>query len=181
LAAGKHRLKHLLTKEQLLIKDNEINLYRFRNLVFHSHSASLITHRSGIFSVCCVTCKVLCFNCIKMPLTRSLEKTKRDVSPQVFQALLNLDVHKLSQCSDDEIRVVIPCLARISLIGSLDQSAECIQSRRSIFGILTGREVVNSIVGLLSVDFHALEVDVRKEQMLRYFSCFCLPDFYHLI
>lgn len=63
----------------------------------------------------------------------------------------------------------MPCLARMSLITSLDQSPGCAQSRKTIFRILSGREVVNAIVGLLSIDFHALEVDVKKEQILRYF------------
>nr|CAG4641461.1 EOG090X0154 [Eurycercus lamellatus] len=92
---------------------------------------------------------------------------KRDVSARVFQALQNLDVDKLSKCTEEEIRAVMPCLTRMSLITSLDQSAECAQSKRHIFEILSGREIVNSIVGLLSIDFHALEGDVKKEQLLR--------------
>ncbi len=32
---------------------------------------------------------------------------------------------------------------------------------------LQGIEVVNSLVGLLSIDFHALEQDARKEQQMR--------------
>lgn len=94
--------------------------------------------------------------------------SKRDISPRVFQALQNLDVESLAECSEEEIRAVMPCLARMSLIGPLDQSPECALSRRMVFKILSGRETVNSIVGLLSIDFHALEVDVKKEQSLRY-------------
>ena len=33
--------------------------------------------------------------------------------------------------------------------------------------VLSRIELVNSIVALLSIDFHALETDVRKEQQLR--------------
>ena len=33
--------------------------------------------------------------------------------------------------------------------------------------MLSRIELVNSIVALLSIDFHALETDVRKEQQLR--------------
>lgn len=106
------------------------------------------------------------------PLTRSV--SKRDVSPRVFQALQNLDVDSLAECSEEEIRVVMPCLARMSLIIPLDQSPECAQSRKMIFRILSGREIVNSIVGLLSIDFHALEVDVKKEQLLRCVFSFLL-------
>lgn len=94
--------------------------------------------------------------------------SRRDISPRVFQALQNLDVDSLSECTEEEIRAVMPCLARMSLIGPLDQSPECALSRRMVFKILSGRETVNSIVGLLSIDFHALEVDVKKEQTLRY-------------
>lgn len=93
--------------------------------------------------------------------------SRRDISPRVFQALQNLDVDSLSECTEEEIRAVMPCLARMSLIGPLDQSPECALSRRMVFKILSGRETVNSIVGLLSIDFHALEVDVKKEQTLR--------------
>jgi len=115
---------------------------------------------------------VFCASCLvyvwKMPGTELNNTSKRDVSPRVFQALQNFDVEKLSECTEEEIRAVMPCLARMSLITSLDQSAQCVQAKRMIFGILSGREIVNSIVGLLSIDFHALEVDVKKEQILRY-------------
>jgi integrator complex subunit 2 len=33
--------------------------------------------------------------------------------------------------------------------------------------VLSRIELVNSIVALLSIDFHALELDVKKEQQLR--------------
>ena len=92
----------------------------------------------------------------------------RQVSPRVFLALQNLDVEKLLECSEEEIRPIMPCLARMSLISPLDQSQECVSSRRTVFRILSGLELVNSLVGLLSTDFHALEVDVKKEQLLRY-------------
>ena len=92
----------------------------------------------------------------------------RHVSPRVFQALQNLNVEKLLECSEEEIRPIMPCLARMSLITPLDQSHDCILSRRMVFRILSGVELVNSIVGLLSIDFHALEVDVKKEQLLRF-------------
>ena len=100
---------------------------------------------------------------------------KRDVNlSRVFQALQNLDVDKLAEVPEQELRAVLPCLSRLSLITSLDQSAECTQSKRTIFEILSGREIVNSIVGLLSIDFHALEVDVKKEQLLRYVNQFII-------
>lgn len=105
---------------------------------------------------------------VKMPMPPPIRPvSKRDVSPRVFLALQNLDVDSLAECSEEGIRPIIPCLARMSLIIPLDQSPECAQSRRMVSTILSGREIVNSIVGLLSIDFHALEVDVKKEQLLR--------------
>jgi len=114
-----------------------------------------------------------------MPLPPPIRTvSKRNVSPRVFQALQNLDVDNLAECTEEEIRAVMPCLARMSLIGPLDQSSECAQSRRMVFKILSGREIVNSIVGLLSIDFHALEVDVKKEQMLRYYLYYYCDCFF---
>jgi integrator complex subunit 2 len=115
----------------------------------------------------------------KMPMPPIRSVSKRNVSPRVFQALQNLDVDNLAECNEEEIRAVMPCLARMSLIGPLDQSSECTKSRRMVFQILSGREIVNSIVGLLSIDFHALEVDVKKEQMLRYFLYYCYDYFFY--
>lgn len=37
----------------------------------------------------------------------------------------------------------------------------------NILTIVSGMELVNSIVALLSIDFHKLEIDVKKEQQLR--------------
>lgn len=98
--------------------------------------------------------------------------TKFEVPPHVFEAMQNLDVDRLSKCSDEEIRAVLPCLSRMSLIAPLDLSFECTQSKRMVFKILAGREIVNSVVGLLSVDFKDLERDVKNEQSLRYIRCF---------
>ena len=92
---------------------------------------------------------------------------KRQVSPIVFKALQNLDSDQLALCNEEQLRPILPCLSRMSLINPLDESAECASRRRIIFGKLAAIELVNSIVGLLSIDFHTLEVDVKKEQQLR--------------
>merc|ERR1719435_325258 len=55
----------------------------------------------------------------------------------------------------------------MSLIAPLDQSPACLQGRTSVLQVLSRIELVNSIVALLSIDFHALETDVKKEQQLR--------------
>lgn len=107
--------------------------------------------------------------------------TPLTVSPTVFQAIQRIDISllvhtaknppKLSlSSSDDEITVLRPVLAslvRMSLIASLDSSAECVFDRTAVLEILSRIELVNNLVALLSIDFHALEVDVRKEQQLR--------------
>ncbi|XP_042238876.1 integrator complex subunit 2-like isoform X2 [Homarus americanus] len=89
------------------------------------------------------------------------------VSPRVFKAIEKSDIHTLACCREEEIRPILPCLVRMSLIAPLDHSEECIAGRKVILRILSGIEVVNSLVALLSIDFPALEVDVKKEQQLR--------------
>ncbi|XP_068086623.1 integrator complex subunit 2 [Anabrus simplex] len=89
------------------------------------------------------------------------------VSPRVFKAIQNVDVEELSKCTPKEIRPILPCLVRMSLISPLDNTRECAEGRKEILTLLSGIELVNSIVALLSIDFHALESDVKKEQQLR--------------
>ncbi|XP_063236508.1 integrator complex subunit 2 [Bacillus rossius redtenbacheri] len=89
------------------------------------------------------------------------------VSPRVFKALLNVDISELTNCTAQEIRPVLPCLVRMSLISSLENTRECVEGRKEILTLLSGIEHVNSIVALLSIDFHILETDVKKEQQLR--------------
>lgn len=43
----------------------------------------------------------------------------------------------------------------------------CVQGRTRVLQVLSRIELVNSIVALLSIDFHKLETDVKKEQQLR--------------
>ena len=58
-------------------------------------------------------------------------------------------------------------LVRMSLIASLDGSAKCSAGRTAVLQVLSRIELVNNLVALLSIDFHQLETDVRKEQQLR--------------
>ena len=90
------------------------------------------------------------------------------VSPIVFKALQTLDIALLSQCSAKDLRPILPCLVRLSLISPLDTTSKCSEGRLEILTLLSGIELVNSIVALLSIDFHALEQDVKREQQLRY-------------
>lgn len=90
------------------------------------------------------------------------------VSPQTFEAIQNVDINLLSTLSDEELRPILPCLVRMSLCAPLDSSERWTRERKKILQCLSGIEIVNSLVGLLSIDFHALEQDARKEQQLRY-------------
>lgn len=92
---------------------------------------------------------------------------KRTVDPLVFRAIQNVDVDILSKCSEQQIRPLLPCLVRMSLISPVDTSGKCSKQKMDILTITSGIEMVNSIVALLSIDFHQLEGDAKKEQQLR--------------
>ncbi|XP_064208392.1 integrator complex subunit 2 [Anguilla rostrata] len=90
------------------------------------------------------------------------------VSPYAFEAMQKVDVVRLAALSDPELRLLLPCLVRMALCAPADQSNSWAQDKKLILRLLSGVEAVNSIVALLSVDFHALEQDARKEQQLRH-------------
>ncbi|XP_051972615.1 integrator complex subunit 2-like [Xyrauchen texanus] len=90
------------------------------------------------------------------------------VSPFAFEAMQKVDVARLAALSDPELRLLLPCLVRMALCAPADQSNAWAQDKKLILRLLSGVEAVNSIVALLSVDFHALEQDARKEQQLRH-------------
>ncbi|XP_017787146.1 PREDICTED: integrator complex subunit 2 [Nicrophorus vespilloides] len=92
---------------------------------------------------------------------------KRQVSAKVFKAIQTVNIEELAKCSEVEIRPVLPCLVRMSLISPLDTSKKCSKQKIDILTIISGIEWVNSIVALLSINFHVLEADVKKEQTLR--------------
>lgn len=92
---------------------------------------------------------------------------KKQVVPKVFRAIQNVDIDELANCTEQEIRPILPCLVRMSLISPLDTSKKCSKQKMDILTIISGIELVNSIVALLSIDFHVLEADVKKEQQLR--------------
>ncbi|XP_051972929.1 integrator complex subunit 2-like [Xyrauchen texanus] len=90
------------------------------------------------------------------------------VSLYAFEAMQKVDVARLAALSDPEVRILLPCLVRMALCAPADQSNAWSQDKKLILRLLSGVEAVNSIVALLSVDFHALEQDARKEQQLRH-------------
>lgn len=96
-----------------------------------------------------------------------MARKKLSVKPEIFQAMQDVDINRLSSFKDQELRSVLPCLVRAALCAPVDTSGKWTKSRKDILKILAGVEVVNSIVALLSIDFHALEQDVKKEQQLR--------------
>ncbi|KAG5897824.1 hypothetical protein JTB14_011824 [Gonioctena quinquepunctata] len=92
---------------------------------------------------------------------------KRGVDPKIFRAIQHVDMEVLSKCTEQEIRPVLPCLVRMGLISPLDTSKKCMDMKVTILTVVSGMELVNSIVALLSIDFHKLDIDVKKEQQLR--------------
>lgn len=104
------------------------------------------------------------FLCSRMADSVSLQF----VSPYAFEAMQKVDVVRLAVLSDPELRLLLPCLVRMALCAPADQSNAWAQDKKLILRLLSGVEAVNSIVALLSVDFHALEQDARKEQQLRW-------------
>lgn len=93
--------------------------------------------------------------------------TFKTVTARAFSSIQNLNVAELAQCSEYEIRPLLPCLVRMSLLPALDNTSNWMASRKQLLSILSGIEVVNNIVSLLQVNFHELELDVKKEQQLR--------------
>lgn len=79
----------------------------------------------------------------------------------------NIDIKSLERFEPLHLRPVLPCLVRTALCASVDKSPSWTKQKKDVLKILSGIEDVNSIVALLSIDFHALEQDVKKEQQLR--------------
>ena len=96
-----------------------------------------------------------------------MKKKGFSVRPDVFQAMLSVDIKTLESVDPTFLRPVLPCLVRSALCGSVDQSQDWKKAKKDVLKILAGIDDVNSIVALLSIDFHALEQDVKKEQQLR--------------
>lgn len=83
-------------------------------------------------------------------------------------AIQNLAIADLAKCDEKELRPLLPCLARMTILKQLDNTKETIETRSQILSILVAIEEVNNIVALLGIDFYELEIDVRREQQLRY-------------
>lgn len=91
----------------------------------------------------------------------------QDVTSRVFTAMQRLDIAALSTYPPAEIRPVLPALVRMSLLSPLDNTKSSMNSRKQILAILIGNEVVNSIVSYLQVNYHELEMELKKELQAR--------------
>ncbi|KAJ8044197.1 Integrator complex subunit 2 [Holothuria leucospilota] len=92
------------------------------------------------------------------------------IKPHVFEAMQSVNIAAISNFSDRELRPVLTCLVRMSLCCPIDCSKAWLEDnggRKEILKVLSGLEIVNSIVALLSVDFSSLEQDAKKELQLR--------------
>ena len=90
-----------------------------------------------------------------------------DPSPAVFSALLSGNIKQLCNCSQNELRPFLPCLARMVLCSSrlapvsmvTETSVPSDKSlwegrRKAVFALIAGMEEVNAISKYLAVDFH---------------------------
>lgn len=91
----------------------------------------------------------------------------QEVTCRVFTAMQKLDIAALSKYPPAEIRPVLPALVRMSLLSPLDNTKSSMDSRKQILALLIGNEVVNSIVSYLQVNYHELEVELKKELQVR--------------
>lgn len=91
----------------------------------------------------------------------------KPIQPHIFKAIKDLDIPTLMKCSQEEIRPIIPCLVRMALISPLDVTRYCAEAKKDVLIILSGIDLVNFIVSLLSIEFNTLETDLKKEQQMR--------------
>ena len=89
------------------------------------------------------------------------------VSSKAFNSIRNMDLSVVESLSVTEVRPFLPCLVRMALCQPLDSSEEWIERKKKILQKLSESEMVDSIVSLLSVDFHTLDQEVKKELMSR--------------
>ncbi len=95
-------------------------------------------------------------------------------SERCFHFACNVCISKLQELSDHDLRAVLPSLVRMSQCPSLDESQHWQEARKEIQKLLCGLEVVNSIVGLLSVDFGCLRYNTFYIYILKEFIVYVL-------
>lgn len=97
-----------------------------------------------------------------------METNLPGVSARSFSAMQVLNIAELAQYPEREIRPFLPSLTRMALLSPMmENTTFWAEARKQILSILVGVEVVNDIVALLQVNYHEMEIEVRKEQQLR--------------
>ncbi len=86
---------------------------------------------------------------------------------RAFKAVQSASIQQISQLNKNELRAILPCLARAALCSPLDVSDKFRLVMKEIQRMMSGLEAVNSIVSLLSIDFPTVREDAIKEQQLR--------------
>lgn len=89
------------------------------------------------------------------------------VSPVALNAIREMNLVNLESLPTTELRPFLPCLVRMALCQPLDASDEWVDRKKKILKKLSESDSVDSIVSLLSVDFHSLDQEVKKELMSR--------------
>lgn len=100
------------------------------------------------------------------------------VNPEVFQRVELGMLDTLNEFTKEDLRPFLPILIRSGLLLVGDISGRPKEFRHGILVPLSDIEAMNLFVALLSVDYTALEGDVKKELQLRYIT---LISIYHLI
>jgi len=89
------------------------------------------------------------------------------VNPEVFQRVELGMLDTLNEFPKEDIRPFLPILIRSGLLLVGDISGRPKDYRHGILVPLSDIEPMNLFVALLSVDYNALEADVKKELQLR--------------
>ncbi|ESO06329.1 hypothetical protein HELRODRAFT_160493 [Helobdella robusta] len=82
-----------------------------------------------------------------------------------YPGIQNVDIEMLSMLPEQDLRPILPCLVRMSLCSPLDNSSAWTAKRKLILKCLSGIEIVNNLVSLLSIDFHDLEIATKDRQL----------------
>ena len=96
-------------------------------------------------------------------------------SPKVFSALISGDVKRLADCSPDELRPFLPCLARMVLCSSRPSPVAMAKElstpsgdksvwegrRKVVHALIAGVGEVNAISKYLALDFHVSIAEFR--------------------
>eukprot|EP00118_Oscarella_pearsei_P023506 m.282243 g.282243 ORF g.282243 m.282243 type:complete len:1133 (+) comp40652_c1_seq25:1776-5174(+) len=97
-----------------------------------------------------------------------VENVLKPVDPLLFRLLRDGAISEFSRLTlGDEgapslVRPFLPSLVRMALCPPASESPEWMHSQKEILCILSGVEVVNSIVGFLQVDFAQLNSDIQR-------------------